>query len=72
MAKQISTGEENAIMEMHGMLYQMLGEFKGHTENGAIHQQPPCSFHQSLSAKLWALAVAAVTGLVISTWNAIK
>ena len=72
MAKQISTGEENAIMEMHGMLYQMVGEFKGHTSNESIHQQPPCHFHKSLINRLWGIAVMAVGGLVISVWNAIK
>jgi hypothetical protein len=72
MARRIDTSEENLLYEMHGMLNQLCGEFKSHIKNQAIHQNPPCEAHKSLSARLWAIGTLAVTALVGVAYNAVK
>ncbi len=40
------------------------GKFDMHIANQAIHQNPPCKAHVSLSNRLWAVGVLAVGGIV--------
>jgi hypothetical protein len=72
MAKQITTAEENLIIEMHGMLNNLCGKFTSHTENKTIHTQPPCDAHKTLSGRLWGLGVATLAALIGVAYNALK
>ena len=72
MGRQISDREEDLILEMHGMLNQFIGEFKGHKENKTIHQVPPCDSHKGLASKLWAIGMLAFAGAVGAAYNALK
>lgn len=68
MAKQISTAEESLIIEMHGMLNNLVGKYQTHVENTAIHQLPPCAHHSRLTNRLWGIAVIAVSSIAASFW----
>jgi hypothetical protein len=68
MAKQISTAEESLIIEMHGMLNNLVGKYQTHVENTAIHQLPPCAHHSRLTNRLWGIATLAIGSIVASVW----
>lgn len=72
MAKQISTAEENAIMEMHAMLNNLVGKYETHVNNNAIHQLPPCEHHSKLTSRLWGIGILSVASIIGTMWTIIK
>jgi hypothetical protein len=50
----------------------LIGRFDSHIQNNAIHSLPPCEHHKALAAKLWAVGLAAFTGLASAVYAVIK
>jgi len=50
----------------------LIGRFDSHIDNEAIHQNPPCDAHKTLSAKLWAIGTGAVAAVLGSLYSVLK